>query len=576
MTVNKNNQKKQEGTAFGKENKILLGLMPFWTPQIPPLGLACLKGHLQENGYLVSTADFNTEDEFKELNQNYFNTLKEDIPPQKRGNFYSVAQDVLRNHLMAHFNRDDEERYLELVEILIGKTFFIEVKREHVLRLNEILDRFYEKLESHIVGLLEKEKPLFLGLSVFEGTLPASLFVFKLVRERYPHIKTVMGGGIFASHLSPGSPNYDYFLEKTPYIDKLIIGEGENLFLKLLNGELNEDQRVYGLKDIGNQILDIAGVDVPDFSDFKIDNYPYMASYSSRSCPFQCSFCSETVQWGAFRKKKPEQIVDELNRLYKTYKRQLFLMGDSLLNPVISDVARLLSQNEASIYWDGYLRAEKAVCNVENTRLWRQGGFYRARLGIESGSQHVLDLMQKKITPARIKDSLYALASSGIKTTSYWVVGHPGETEEDFQQTLDLLEELKDSIYEAWCSPFYFYQTAQVNSDNWAANSRLLYPASAKDMLLLQTWYLDTDPSRELAYERMNRFVQHCDRLKIPNPYSLFDFLKADERWQKLHANAVPSIAVFDDKDNYIDENKHFKVKKNVSKKLDEDIAFDF
>ncbi|MCP4147853.1 MAG: radical SAM protein, partial [bacterium] len=298
--------------------------------------------------------------------------------------------------------------------------------------------------------------------------------------------------------------------------------------------------------------------------------------YSSRSCPFQCSFCSETIQWGKFRKKKPEQVVNELEALYKKHKRQLFLLGDSLLNPVITDLARLLNHHEKSFYWDGYLRVGAAACDRENTQLWRRGGFYRARLGVESGSQQVLEMMHKEITPGQIRDSLYALAYAGIKTTTYWVVGHPGETEEHFQQTLDLLEQAKDNIYEAWCSPFYYYRTSQVNSGNWGENSRLLYPENAKDMLIAQTWYLATEPSREVAYQRMNRFVTHCNRLNIPNPYSLADFLKADERWKKLHKNAVPSIGEFENVDSYIDENKHVKEKRDASKTRKDDIVFNF
>jgi hypothetical protein len=61
-------------------------------------------------------------------------------------------------------------------------------------------------------------------------------------------------------------------------------------------------------------------------------------------------------------------------------------------------------------------------------------------------------------------------------------------------------------------------------------------------MLLTQTWSLHLEPSREEIYERVFRFTRHCDKLGIPNAYSVSDLYKADERWKKLHVNAVPSL----------------------------------
>jgi hypothetical protein len=95
-------------------------------------------------------------------------------------------------------------------------------------------------------------------------------------------------------------------------------------------------------------------------------------------------------------------------------------------------------------------------------------------------------------------------------------------------------------------------------------------------MLITQTWILDCEPSREDAYQRMNRFVQHCNQLGIPNPYSMIEFYQADERWKKLHKNAVPSVVEFENKDTYIDENKTIKKIVTAPKKLNQDITFDF
>jgi radical SAM superfamily enzyme YgiQ (UPF0313 family) len=560
-----------------KKEKILLLLLPFWDPQIPPSGMSCLKSFLRQHQYRMKTVDANIEDSLKEIYHRYFDRLKTYVPQDRLGNFYKIGFDILRNHMMAHLHRtgNEENRYIRLVKRLVHSIFFIDIDRDQVLELDRMVHEFYDRLKVYVLGLLEAEAPDVLGISVYSDTLPASLFTFRLAKETYPSIRTVMGGGVFASDLAPGTPNMAFLLKKAPYIDQILVGEGEHLFLKYLEGRLPQSQRVVTLGDIDHELLDISNAPVPDFADFDLDYYPYLTAYTSRSCPFQCNFCAETVYWGKFRKKSADRVVEEVMALYQEHGIQLFLMSDSLLNPMVTAFSRRLEEEDVSIYWDGYLRADSAAGDTNNTLLWRRAGFYRARLGLESGSQHVLDLMNKNTTVDRMKAAVSGLASAGIKTTTYWVVGYPGETEADFQETLDFIEDLADDIFEADCSPFWYFQEAQHGEMQWKEKSLPLYPQEAWDMLVMQTWIIDCEPRREEIYRRMWRFVEHCEKLGIPNPYSLHDFHKADLRWLDLHKNAVPPMLSFG-KDKYIDENKKIKECLSAPKIIADDGEFGF
>lgn len=560
------------------KNKILLALLPYWEPQIPPLGIASLKSFLQAHGYVVKIVDANTEEKFSDIHERYFGLLERYIPESKRGNFRNVGQDVLRQHLMVRLNRQDDRLCRRLCRDIVEKIFYTTLDESSLQSLLRLLDEFYFTLEAYFIELLNEAKPDILGLSVYRGNLAPSMFALKLTRQSQPHIKTLMGGAVFAGELAWGSENLDYFLERTPYIDKIFIGEGEILMLEYLKGELPEAQRVYTLNDIGGRTLDLTAdsVKIADFSDLDIRFYPNMAVYASRSCPFQCSFCTETVYWGQYREKPPCQVVEDMSELNHRYGSQLFLMCDSLLNPLVSRLADTLSESGLSFYWDGYLRVDSQACDRDFTFRWRRGGFYRARLGIESGSPHVLELMNKKITIEQIRQALSSLAAAGIKTTTYWVIGHPGETETDFQQTLTLIEEMRDDIYEAWGTPFNYYKTGQVDSGRWSGQSRPLYSPEDQKMLIVQSWRLEVEPSREEAYHRMNRFVQRCRELGIPNPYSMVEFVRADERWQRLHRNAVPSLADFDPNAECIREHKSIRKVTPARKKLNNRLNFDF
>ncbi|MGD2093066.1 MAG: hypothetical protein PVH61_43290, partial [Candidatus Aminicenantes bacterium] len=261
-----------------KDNRnVLLVLLPFWTPMIPPLGITGLKSFLQSHGFPVKTCDANIENDYKEIYHRYFSCLGDHVPEEKKGNYFSIGTDVLRNHLMAHINYTNKEKYIELVKILIARTYYIEASETLVHRLIHIVEDFYRWLESYMLNLLEKEKPGVLGLSVYKDILPAALYAFRLTREKYPYIKTVIGGAVFSEQLTIDSPDLEFFLEKTrDYIDKIIIGQGEFLFLEYLQGKLPETLRLHTAKDDNKRQLDLSQLPVPDYSDIEMERYPYL------------------------------------------------------------------------------------------------------------------------------------------------------------------------------------------------------------------------------------------------------------------------------------------------------------
>ncbi len=555
--------------------KVLLAALPFWTPLVPSQGIAALKGFLQPRGFRVRAVDLAVKTELLEYYKEYFATIREFVPPEKRGNFYNIGHDVLRNQMMAHINYQNEKEYIELVKILAYNTYYCTLNDAQVIKLKQVLDRFFHELQTDFLHLMKEYKPDWLGLSVNSGSLAAATFVFKLCREHFPRVKTVMGGCVFFNHLAVGNPDLEYFMEKTKdYVDKMIVGKGEVLFLKLLRGELPESQRLFTQKDIDPEELKSYTFDIPDLTDYNLEHYFYLAASGSSSCPFECSFCNAVTFFGQYKEKDPVRIAAEMGRLHEKYGHRLFFMTDSLLNMVITGVTKELIKSGLSLYMDGYFIVDDQTADIENTLLWRRGGFYRARLGCESGSQEVLKMIGKEITPAQIKAAVSGLAAAGIKTTTYWVIGHPGETEADFQKTLDLVEELKNDIWQAECNPFTYFYTGQAGGEEWAKKRIRLYPEHARDMLLSQTWILDCAPPREEIYRRVFRFVEHCKKLDIPNPYAADEIYKADERWKKLHRNAVPSVMELADRD--FDWSESRKVKKLVTIQYNKQEVGDF
>lgn len=543
-----------------KKDKILLMLLPFWTPLIPPQGIGSLKEHMEKHGYQVRAVDATVETMFRNTYSTYFNILREFVPENKQGSFYNIGHNVLEDHLMVHINYTDEEEYRKLVKEIYYQTFFLTIEDSYLNRIIDLFDQYYENLQDYIVNLIEEEKPTVFGLTAYAHTLSACLFAFRFVKEKYPHIMNVMGGAIFLDRFTIGSPDYEYLLSRIDdIVDKIIIGEGEILLLKLLEGEFPESQKVLTIKDIDRQVIRLDQVELPDLSDFNMESYPYLGVIGSKSCPFNCSFCAGTVYFGEYRHKEAKQIVEEMKTLYHRYGNQIFFMCDSLLNPIIHDLSLELINSDFVAYFDGYFRVDEPSANLDNTIQWRRGGFYRARIGIESGSQHVLDLIDKEIKVEQSKATLVNLAEAGIKTTAYLVAGLPGETEEDFQMTLDFIEEMKDYIYQVEVNPFRYYYTGQPNSHNWEKNRILLFPENARELLIYQTWVVNERPLRQERFERLFKIAEFCKELGVPNPYSISEIYEADKRWKKLHKNAVPSLIELKDKTVHINECKMVK-----------------
>ena len=163
---------------------------------------------------------------------------------------------------------------------------------------------------------------------------------------------------------------------------------------------------------------------------------------------------------------------------------------------------------------------------------------YRARLGIESASARTLGTMDKMTTPKVISDVLKRLANAGVRTTTYWIVGFPGETEEDFMETYNFIREHHQFIYELEAHPYYFYPYGQIGSRLYQAYS--LFPDEVIRHTKFKIWeVVDADPVREERYHRLRRISDLAAELGLPNIYTMAERYAAEDRWHLLYPLAI-------------------------------------
>jgi len=449
-----------------RDGAILLVKPPYFSPWTPPLGISILKTFLKQRGYVAKCFDFNTDVDLWSMHHKYFSTLQT-LESVSINDGYSKLWWILNAHMLAYANDAspaDCARVLERVTPYYG----IAINQPIINTLIPLIDQFFKRMKE-LVDQIDLSGFSTVGTSTYTTSLGPSLFILKHIKRAYPHIKTVMGGGVFADDLALESDNLDTLVREYDFVDHVILGEGELLLLKLVEGELAH-KRVISLADLSGKTLEMKDVPIPDFSDTSTEDYYHLSIEGARSCPFQCSFCSETIQWGEYRKKPMNVFAEQVVELARRHDNNSFFMGDSLMNPYINPFANKLLEMNASIMYDGYLRADKPVTHRNYVKLWADSGCYRVRLGIESAAARVLDSMDKMTTPKVISDVLKTLANEGIRTTTYWIVGFPGETEEEFQETCDFIREHHRFIYELEAHPYYL----PLRADRFAALPVLL------------------------------------------------------------------------------------------------------
>jgi ubiquinone/menaquinone biosynthesis C-methylase UbiE/uncharacterized radical SAM superfamily protein len=225
-------------------------------------------------------------------------------------------------------------------------------------------------------------------------------------------------------------------------------------------------------------------IDLEPYRQIWMDHHGYFSLNvaTTRGCPFKCNWCAKPIYGNRYHSRSPEHVVVELEHLLDRYRPDHFWMCDDIfgLKPGWVRQFRDLVKGRGLRFSYKIQSRVDLLCEEGAVRALVESGAETVWVGAESGSQKILDAMDKGTTVAQIRKATALLRRHGARVAYFLQFGYPGETLADIQATLRMvLEELPDEIgisisYPLPGTPFYERVKEQLKEkQNWVDSDDL-------------------------------------------------------------------------------------------------------
>jgi anaerobic magnesium-protoporphyrin IX monomethyl ester cyclase len=166
---------------------------------------------------------------------------------------------------------------------------------------------------------------------------------------------------------------------------------------------------------------------------------------TTRGCPFHCNWCAKPIYGQVYHSRSPENVVEEMKFLKHHARPDHIWFADDIfgLKPGwVTKFDEVVNRENAKIPFKCLSRAD-LLLKEDNIRHLKNAGCQTVWVGAESGSQHILDAMEKGTTIEQIYESTRVLRNAGIRVGFFLQFGYPGETRENIERTLTMVKECR-------------------------------------------------------------------------------------------------------------------------------------
>jgi radical SAM superfamily enzyme YgiQ (UPF0313 family) len=353
----------------------------------------------------------------------------------------------------------------------------------------EIYDSTFGSREA-LFRILETETPATLG--IYANLMTRGNAIAILERAVACGWKVVMGG--------PEPANYpdQYLAAGAHYI---VPGEGELALEAIING-----------RDPGppKQLADLDAQPWPDRE--RIDIGQYLRTWrehhgagsvsliTARGCPYHCRWCSHSTFGKTHRRRSPVDVVDEVEWILDRYHPEQLWFADDVFtihHGWLDAYAAEMRRRGLHIPFECITRADRMTPRVAEQLAGL--GCDRVWIGSESGSQRLLDAMERGVTVAQVRDAVAQLKQNGIRTGMFFMWGYEGEEMSDIEATYEHVKA---------CGPDVFFTTI-----SYPIKGTPYYDEVAPKLVQLGEWRTTTDRNIQIRGRRSRHFYQLADQL---------------------------------------------------------------
>lgn len=362
---------------------------------------------------------------------------------------------------------------------------------------------------------LETEAPKLMGIYT---NLMTKLNVIKTISfvKSHPHLKTckIILGGPEIRH------NAENYLKQGA--DMLVVGEGEETFYELCEyynthghlpetcegtaylkaGALIQNPERKLIRDINLLPMPARhAIDLRLYGDAwkKFHGYSMYSMSTMRGCPYTCKWCSRAVYGGTYRRRSPKLVVDEMEFLRNTYQPdQIWFVDDvfTISHKWLKEFRDEVVQREVKIPYEIITRADRM--NAEVIDLLKESGCFRIWIGAESGSQDIIDAMDRRVDVTVVRDMIIQSKKKGMEAGTFIMLGYPGETKKDIRLTIQHLKAADPSFYTITLA--------------YPITGTPLHEEVKDTMEVKGSWAETTDRETQLKRNYSNKFYVHALR----------------------------------------------------------------
>ncbi|NUO08805.1 MAG: cobalamin B12-binding domain-containing protein [Candidatus Brocadia sp.] len=332
----------------------------------------------------------------------------------------------------------------------------------------EVLDTQAEEISyDRLRDIIRAKLPDVVGITAMTFTLIDVIKVIGLVKSIRPDTKVVLGG-----------PHVHIYPEETitiPGVDFLVLGEGEITFKDLVEN-INDRTRLRNIPGLtfkedgrivntGARLLndDLDGLPFParhmtpiqKYSSLMAKRTPITTMFTSRGCPYRCTFCDRPHLGKSFRARSALNVVDEMEECVKLGIREFLIYDDTFTidRQRVIEVCDEITKRKLNIGWD--IRARVNNIDKDLLKKLKEANCERIHYGVESGNPEILKILNKGITVDRVRTTFRQTKETGISVLAYFMIGCPGETRKEIMETIAFARELKpDFVHITIFTPF--------------------------------------------------------------------------------------------------------------------------